>query len=47
MLRELNPQKGDYIIQSAAASTLGRMIIQVAHYYGFKVPFAFHDLIPL
>ncbi|XP_024373971.1 uncharacterized protein [Physcomitrium patens] len=36
MLRELNPQKGDYIIQSAAASTLGRMIIQVAHYYGFK-----------
>ncbi|KAG0587964.1 hypothetical protein KC19_2G205200 [Ceratodon purpureus] len=36
MLRELNPQKGDYIIQSAAASTLGRMIIQVAHHLGFK-----------
>jgi hypothetical protein len=37
MLRELNPQKGDYIIQTTAASTLGRMIIQVARHFGFKV----------
>jgi hypothetical protein len=37
MLRELNPQKGEYIVQSAAASTLGRMIIQVARHLGFKV----------
>ena len=37
MLRELNPQKGDYIIQTTAASTLGRMIIQLARHYGVKV----------
>ena len=37
LLRTLNPPKGEYILQTAAASILGRMFIQYAHHQGYKV----------
>eukprot|EP00250_Pteridium_aquilinum_P002827 c13049_g1_i2 orf=94-846(+) len=36
MLEMLNVPKGDYVLQTAAASVLGRMFIQYAHHKGVK-----------
>jgi trans-2-enoyl-CoA reductase len=36
MIRELEIPRGQYLIQSAAGSTLGRMVIQLANHWGLK-----------
>ncbi|KAJ3054974.1 hypothetical protein HK097_000199 [Rhizophlyctis rosea] len=36
LLNKLQTPKGQYIAQSAAGSTLGKMLIQVAHHHGIK-----------
>lgn len=36
MLKELNIPKGEYLLQTAAGSTLGRQVIALCHHFGIK-----------